>query len=178
VTTIVPDTKDWTWVLQRPCPECRFDAQSFPREQIGGMVRDNAAEWREVLACADAAKRPDPQTWSPVEYACHVRDVHRLYDERLRLMLTEDNPLFANWDQDATALAERYDLQDPARVVDELAIAAESIATRFDGVSEDQWHRSGRRSDGASFTVETFARYFAHDWLHHIWDVSGRPAAG
>lgn len=19
---IVPDTKDWTWVLERPCPEC------------------------------------------------------------------------------------------------------------------------------------------------------------
>jgi hypothetical protein len=25
--TIVPDTKDWTWVLRRPCPECGFDTQ-------------------------------------------------------------------------------------------------------------------------------------------------------
>ena len=23
---IVPDTKDWTWVLDRPCEECGFDA--------------------------------------------------------------------------------------------------------------------------------------------------------
>jgi hypothetical protein len=25
--TIVPDTKDWTWVLDRPCPECGLDTQ-------------------------------------------------------------------------------------------------------------------------------------------------------
>ena len=24
-TPITPDTKDWTWVLERPCPECGFD---------------------------------------------------------------------------------------------------------------------------------------------------------
>jgi hypothetical protein len=23
--TIIPDTKDWTWVLDRPCPECGLD---------------------------------------------------------------------------------------------------------------------------------------------------------
>jgi hypothetical protein len=22
---ITPDTKDWTWVLERACPECGFD---------------------------------------------------------------------------------------------------------------------------------------------------------
>ena len=27
--TIIPDTKDWTWVLQRPCPECGFTVETF-----------------------------------------------------------------------------------------------------------------------------------------------------
>ena len=27
---IAPDTKDWTWVLQRPCPDCGFDAEDYP----------------------------------------------------------------------------------------------------------------------------------------------------
>jgi hypothetical protein len=40
-------------------------------------------------------------------------------------------------------------------------------------VAGEQWARPGRRSDGASFTVETFARYFAHDWVHHLHDVGG-----
>ena len=47
--------------------------------------------------------RPDPSRWTTLEYAAHVRDVLRLYRTRLALMVDEDDPLFANWDQDATA---------------------------------------------------------------------------
>ena len=40
----------------------------------------------------------------------------------------------------------------------------------------DQWPRTGPRSDGARFTVETFARYFVHDPVHHLYDVTGQRA--
>ena len=133
--TIVPDTKDWTWVLQRPCPECGLDTQGFAREAIGGMIRANAAAWQVVLTGpGDARLRPSAGNWSALEYGCHVRDVLRLYDERLRLMLTEDGPLYPNWDQDATALADRYGEQTPAVVAAELADAAETIAARFESL--------------------------------------------
>jgi hypothetical protein len=174
--TIVPDTKDWTWVLQRPCPECGLDTRSFPREAIAGMTRVNADAWQGVLAGGgpgDAGRRPSPGVWSALEYGCHVRDVLRLYDERLVLMLTADEPHYANWDQDATAVAERYGEQDPASVASELGDAAQAIADRFEGVSGDQWLRTGVRSDGARFTVESFARYFIHDPVHHLYDVTG-----
>ncbi len=170
---IVPDTKDWTWVLRRPCPECGLDTKSFPRERISSMLRTNARSWQEVLARDAVAARPTPQKWSPLEYACHVRDVFRIYDHRLVLMLTEDDPLFENWDQDATAVRDRYGEQDPGRVSAELVDAARSLADRFDTVSADEWSRPGRRSDGAAFTVETFARYFIHDPVHHLYDVMG-----
>jgi len=176
--TIVPDTKDWTWVLRRPCPECGFDTGSFPREDVPDLVLANAAEWDEVLAgpADEVRRRPSPQVWSPLEYACHVRDVFRIYDERLTLMRTQDDPLFANWDQDATAVAERYGEQDPARVRAELTEAARAIAADFASVHGDEWTRPGRRSDGASFTVETLARYFVHDPVHHLYDATGRRA--
>jgi hypothetical protein len=89
-------------------------------------------------------------------------------------MLTEDNPLYPNWDQDATAVAERYWEADPAAVSVELHEAASILADHFERVTGDAWQRSGRRSDGKTFTVETFARYFIHDPLHHIHDVTGR----
>jgi hypothetical protein len=98
--------------------------------------------------------------------------VFRLYRERLRLMLDTDDPLFANWDQDATAIEDRYAEQDPAFVSAELVVAAEDLAEAFSAVSDGQWDRPGRRSDGAVFTVETFARYMVHDPIHHLWDVS------
>ncbi len=179
IMTIVPDTKNWTWVLQRACPECGLDTRSFPRDAVAGMVRVNAAAWQDALArTGDARRRPSPDRWSALEYGCHVRDVLRLYDHRLLLMLTLDEPQYPDWDQDAAAVADRYTEQDPAVVAAELSEAAEAIARRFDGVSGDQWQRTGIRSDGAHFTVETFARYFIHDPVHHLFDVTGIRHAG
>lgn len=111
--------------------------------------------------------------WSPLEYACHVRDVLRLYDERLQLMLDHDDPLYANWDQDETALEQRYSEQDPDVVAGELQTAAEQVAARFAALQPEDWARTGRRSDGASFTITTFSQYFLHDLLHHLHDVGG-----
>ena len=169
-----PDDKDWTWVLDRVCPECGFDTSTVELAQVGSMVRDNASTWQRVLARPDVRERPEPGTWSALEYGCHVRDVFRLYLERLELMLTEDGPHYPNWDQDETAVAERYDLAEPARVAAELTTAAAALADRFDSVTPDQVGRTGFRSDGASFTVDTFARYFVHDPIHHLWDVRER----
>ena len=178
--TITPDSKDWTWVLQRPCPECGFDTRGFPVTAVPGMIRANAAAWQDALTGpevpGDARTRPEPGKWSPLEYGCHVRDVFRRYDQRLELMLSQDDPLFPNWDQDETAIADRYAEQDPAEVAAALHESAQAIADRFEGVTGAQWQRTGNRSDGASFTVETFARYFMHDPVHHLYDVTGRRA--
>jgi hypothetical protein len=174
--TIVPDAKDWTWVLQRPCPDCGLDTRGLAREDVAGMLRANAQAWPAVLAAPGAGTRPEPGTWSPLEYGCHVRDVFRRFDGRLVLMLTQDGPLFPNWDQDATAIEDRYAEQDPAEVAENLLAAAATLADRFDDVSGDQWQRTGARTDGARFTVETFARYLIHDPVHHLCDVTGRRA--
>ena len=174
---IVPDDKDWTWVLERPCPECGFDASTFPVTEVTGAIRANAATWRSLLAHPAAGQRPSDDRWSALEYACHVRDVFRRYDQRLGLMLTEDDPGFENWDQDASAVEDRYAEQDPAVVADELETAAATLADAFDTVEGDQWQRTGTRSDGARFTVDTFARYFVHDPIHHVWDVEQGYAA-
>jgi hypothetical protein len=171
---IAPDTKDWRWVLERRCDDCGVDASTFGLARMGDDIRAVAAAWVPVLDRPDVAVRPDDATWSPLEYACHVRDVLRLDDERLVLMLTEDGPRYANWDQDATAVADRYGEQDPAVVAAELVAAGDVVAARFDGVTGDDWSRTGFRSDGAAFTVDTFARYFLHDPLHHLHDV-GAP---
>ena len=165
---IVPDDKDWTWVLERPCPECGLDSARIPREQVAGMVREVGPTWAHALHRSDVRTAPDAATWSILEYACHVRDALHIFDERLVLMLEEDDPVFANWDQDETAVADRYWEQNPATVAAELADAAAIVAASFAAVQADQWARRGRRSDGAEFTVESFARYFAHDPVHHL----------
>ena len=155
-------------MLTRPCDECGLDPSSVSVDDVPAFVRDNAAGWHHVLARPDVAARPSPTVWSPLEYACHVRDVFRLFDERMHLMLDEDSPHFANWDQDETAVAEHYWKQDPVTVAAELDEAAATIAASFAAIRPDQHARRGQRSDGAEFTVASFASYFVHDPHHHL----------
>jgi hypothetical protein len=169
---IVPETKSWTWVLERTCPECGLDAGNVKFTDVPELLRQNAARWPAVLKRADVRERPDDHTWSPLEYAAHVRDVFRTFRTRVELVRAEDDPIFPNWDQDATAVAERYNEQDPAVVSTELTEAAEALAADFGAVTASELSRKARRSDGAEFTIETLAQYFIHDPIHHLWDVT------
>lgn len=172
---ITPDTKDWTWVLREPCPECGFDSQQPERDDLAALAIDVASLWLAALeAVPDARRRPQETVWSPLEYGCHVRDVFALASYRVNLMLTQDDPLFENWDQDATAVAEDYNAQDVAQVSTDLVDRAAGFAVALAAVAESDWSRPGRRSDGAPFTVESFSRYLLHDPIHHLTDVTGR----
>lgn len=170
---ITPDTKDWTWVLERPCPECGFVAADLAPAGIPADVEDAAGRWRAVLTRPGVATRPAPGVWSPLEYACHVRDVLALFARRATAIRTEDTPTFANWDQDATAVAERYGDQDPAVVAEELGAAADLAVEAFSDVADADWSRPGVRSNGSRFTLATLGQYFVHDVVHHLWDVEG-----
>ena len=175
---IEPDTKNWTWVLERRCPECGLDVSAVARSDLADLVRANAAAWQAFGA--DGGVVPgscDRQVWSSLEYAAHVRDVYSKFSGRLDLMLTQDDPLFENWDQDETAIADRYNEQLPEVVVTDLLAAATNLALSIDAIGESQWYRGGQRSDGSQFTVESLLRYLIHDAVHHLWDVSGSDPA-
>ncbi len=143
-------------------------------ERVGATIRAMNTAWDAVLRRPTVRDRPSPSVWSPLEYGCHVRDVFRVFDGRLSLMLAEEHPRFANWDQDVTAIEDRYGEQDPPTVASPLVQAAAALAARFDGVGDDEWPRTSERSDGSVFTVDSFARYLFHDPIHHLWDV-GEP---
>ncbi len=170
---ITPDTKDWTWVLARPCPECGFDAASTTPATAASALPELLPRWHMVLRRQDAAERPSETTWSALEYACHVRDVFSLFDLRLQQMLADDDPEFANWDQDQACIDGDYNGSDPAAVSSALRDAGAEISASLAAVSQDQWPRTGRRSDGKSFTVQTISGYFLHEVVHHLHDVDG-----
>ena len=169
---IEPDTKDWTWVLDRPCADCGFDAATVRREEVKNRIYANASAWQRVLEQPGVAHRPSTGVWSPLEYACHVRDVHRVFGERVQMMLAVDDPLFENWDQDEAAVHGAYGEQDPAVVANELVAAAADVSGLYGSVEDGAWDRPGRRSNGSVFTITSIARYHLHDVEHHLHDVS------
>ena len=91
-------------------------------------------------------------------------------------MLGEDEPRFANWDQDATAVATRYAEQDPAAVGAELVAAAEPWRRLYAGVAATQWQRRGTGATAARVhRRDASARYHLHDVVHHLHDVGRDP---
>lgn len=170
-----PDEKDWTWVLQSACQECGFDPGAVAPTDLPRLIRQATSPWADVLARPDARTRPAPTVWSPVEYAAHVRDVLVLFAQRAWLIRREDSPTFANWDQDATAIQDRYWEQDPAVVAEQIQAATEPAAAAFAEVQPGEWDRRGTRSNGSQFTLASLGTYFLHDIAHHVWDVA--PAA-
>ena len=74
---IVPDTKDWTWVLERPCPECGFDTAAQSLSDLPGLVHDTA------VANDYGSQEPTVVAVELVEAAgsYHLHDVvHHLHD--------------------------------------------------------------------------------------------------
>jgi hypothetical protein len=63
-----PDDKHWTWVLERPCPACRFDARTIARPVIGGTLRTTVEAWREVLSrgALVCQRPPGPAARGPI----------------------------------------------------------------------------------------------------------------
>ena len=129
--------------------------------------------WQDALADTAAARiRPRPEKWSALEYGCHVRDVFALYAVRLDLMLSEDDPLFANWDQDETAIASDYGAQDPAVVRGEILDTAGALADAFDAVPRSSGHAPAgavtaptsrsRRSPATSSTTRSITCMTSH----------------
>src|SRR2546421_10999686 len=140
--TITPDTKNWTWVLERPCPECGFAAGEIAPEDVPGLLRANAEAWRALFAAGSAEElrtRPNPAKWSPLEYACHVRDCNNVYLHRVDLMLEHDDPQYPNWDQDQSAIDDKYNEQNPDTVIAALIDTTQKIAAKVESASDDEW---------------------------------------
>jgi len=175
------ETRDWTVITRESCAECGFDPATVTAGAVPSRIRATVPRWEAVLTAPGPAgagrlrDRPAPHTWSPLEYACHVRDVCRTFTARLaqiRDTPAEAGPaLFDDWDQNAAQVQGRYNAQDPAEVARAYAAAADTLAEAFARVAADEWSREGMRGDGARFTALSLAAYLIHDLEHHLADA-------
>jgi hypothetical protein len=168
------DGRDWTVVLDQPCGECGVDVQNIEPDELAETLGASVEDWVTLLIGPGAKphllmERPHPDTWSAVEYACHVADVMDLMQQRIFLMISEDFPTFSSFDPDAAALD--YATRSPDQAAALLTGAANRLSDVFATLSPHLWERRGKRGDGTEFTVLSLSRYMVHDNLHHLWDA-------
>lgn len=161
-----------------PCEECGFDYESLAAADIPAAVRSFAKRYRAPLTRflpgedgdALVRQRPDPETWSALEYASHVRDVFASYTGWIQLIVAEDRPLLEMPPPDELADVREYNGGDPVVVADAVATNAESLAATIEAVPADGWDRVGMRRDEERSVLFT-ARRAVHEGGHHLLDI-------
>ena len=99
--------------------------------------------------------RPIPNKWSIKEIMCHLRDMERLaYLGRYRRMLSEDNPLLPNVDQDRIAFESDYINQDAKAALEEFKRLRWETVQTLQAASPEVWSRGGMHETDGPLTVE------------------------
>ena len=139
-----------------------------------------AAVRSAVAAVPDPLRRvrPEPATWSVVEYACHVRDVFASFTIRLHRISTEDVPALEPMFADLRAVRFRYNDADLGSVLAELD---GHVAGFLDEIAETTgWGRTATRRPDEVRTARWLVRHGVHEARHHTNDIAavGRAVTG
>ena len=89
------------------------------------------------------------------------------------MVLATEDPTFATWDQDATAVQERYADPDPMTVAGELDVALARLLGQLAAVQPGDRDRLALRNNGSRFTMTTLICWLVPDPVHHAHDVAG-----
>jgi hypothetical protein len=114
--------------------------------------------------------RPDPATWSVLEYACHVRDVFATFTIRLHRISTEAEPAFDPMFADLRAVRFHYNDADLHVVLAELDTY---VAGFLDEIADTtDWDRTGTRRPEELRTARWLVRHALHEARHHTGDIT------
>ena len=171
------------------CPECGLDYDRISPQDAIVAARSFPRRYRALLAGPgsddkpDAVfrRRPDPATWSALEYTAHVADRLDHLGPAIRRITYEDQPTIPLFDNLERAADQRYNELDRTEVLGWLELACADLATILEGVAPDDWTRTGIVG-GVQRDAITVARDTVHEGSHHLRDVQrvlnavrGRP---
>jgi hypothetical protein len=124
----------------------------------------------------DAVRRaPAPGKWSALEIACHLRDIDRLYAERVSKAAFSERPSF--WMMDNAVVSEklRYRDADPAAVLKEHRRRREDLVSLLRALPDPSWQRAGLHPKRGELTIEALAHVIAAHDDNHLDAIAALP---
>ena len=115
-------------------------------------------------------RKAAPDKWSGLEVACHLRDIERLWADRLVKAAFMDKPAFYALEAlevDGLAVRNKYNEQDPAVAVKEFARLREDNLRLLRALPMKQWQRIGLHPKRGEITIEDIVKAMIdHDARH------------
>jgi hypothetical protein len=162
------------------CSECGFNASAVSQNNAEEIVRSLGKRYEMALRTGPAEPpdvwlhtRPEPGTWSALEYTAHMRDVVALWGWGLHRTLSDEVPELPSGDPglaDREAANADYNSQDPATVVQDLSANSERMAKKIATITSEQWLRRAHFGE-IEITTLWIVRKVAHEGHHHLLDI-------
>lgn len=160
------------------CDECGFEYDLTLAPSAPAAIRSGVAELASLLGDAadrgaDLHTRRHTDTWSPLEYGCHVRDVLLVQRERVLAARRTDRPSFAPMGRDERVVHDGYAEQLPEDVARQLADAALLFANVLDRMAPTDLERTVMYNYPRPWerSLRWVAVHTVHEVRHHLLDV-------
>ena len=144
------------------------------RERLIGQYAEGPARLKEALAkVPEPARkwRPAPTEWSAHEIVCHCADSETNSYARIRVLLTEKNPVIQGYDQDRWAKTLDYHshpLEPALATVDGVRANTAALIRRL---PDDAWAREGRHTESGRYTAEEWLKIYADHLEGHARQI-------
>jgi hypothetical protein len=159
----------------KPCLECGFEYRLDEAQSAGTAIMNGAVELASLVSDdrAEVLARREPQTWSPLEYACHVRDVLIVQRERVLMARRQERPSFDPMGRDERVDHDGYSRQRPADVARQLADAALLFENVLSRLGNADWERTVMYNylKLSERSLRWVAMHTLHEVSHHLGDV-------
>ncbi len=157
------------------CDECGFEYDLAEAPAAGPAIVQGVGEFVVMLSdrAVDLRTRRQPQTWSPLEYACHLRDVLLVQRERVLAARRFDRPSFDPMGRDERVEHDGYADQDADDVVRQFIDAAHLFANVLSRLGANDWERTVMYNYPTRLerSLRWVAVHTVHEVRHHLVDI-------
>jgi len=123
------------------------------------------------LSEEELCRRPAPGEWSLKEIAAHLRDAEACFLERLRLIVSQDEPHLADIDVDAYVLERDYQSLDLHEVLLGFSRLRQRSASLLWSLEPSDWEREGLHPYRGRLSIMQVARDMNEHDLGHLWQM-------
>ena len=163
------------------CAECGFSYEALSVPDALDALRGLGRRYRVPLTRGlkdedlDTLLRSHPleDTWSALEYACHVRDVLAVQQERVGHALIEPGYAPEPMHREQRVAELDYNGQDPVAVADDVAANATALATLGENLSDEQLDLTMLYGypEIAQRPLSWVLVHTVHEGEHHLLDI-------
>jgi hypothetical protein len=135
------------------------------------VLAQTASTLAEILRTHSATvlrTRPFEGKWTPNEIIGHLADGEWVYGYRLRLILSEDNPVMLGTQQEAWVAALRHNEREPEELVEMFRTLREFNLALWRRITPTDLKRTGQHNERGPEPLDAMLRMLAGHDLSHL----------